>query len=507
MAESTLSNQQRLKKGLSSKSVVATIIFGAIILVFVFFGFAGRLGGSGIGAAAEVNDALISMAALQTAESNLKQVYGEVFGKDANRLRSEALRSLVDRELMSQAAQKNGVLVSDLEVREAITKDVPIFQEGGRFQREYYNRYLEMTHQLPRDFEKSIRQQQEAMRVRHLFEVAGKSTDLENEKLAALKAYKMNIQFVRLDNAQLAKNFSVSTGEAEKALADAEFLKKAQEHFDKNKSQYAQEEQVRAQHILLLLKPGATAEEAKKVQDKADELVRKAATTDFGTLATQNSEDPGSKTKKGDLGYFGRGQMVKEFEEAAFNAPIGKVVGPVKTQYGFHIIKVSDKKAAEPANFDKQKVAIAQKILSEEKVATEMKTLEEAVSKNDESALESGLKAVNAKWEETGDFDLSQDSIPKINSMMASNAVSELNDEHKLLNRIVRDGEEKYILKLKDTRVAALQPLDEMTKNMTEASRANLLFGSWLNDFKKDSKIVINQSLLQQTQQEPQEEP
>jgi parvulin-like peptidyl-prolyl isomerase len=340
-----------------------------------------------------------------------------------------------------------------------------------------------------------------------LFEVAGKSTDLENEKLAALKAYKMNLQFVRLDNAQLAKNFSVSTAQAEKALTDAGFLKKVQEQFDKNKSQYAQEEQVRAQHILLLLKPGATAEEAKKVQDKADELVRKAATTDFGTLATQNSEDPGSKAKKGDLGYFGRGQMVKEFEEAAFNAPIGKVVGPVKTQYGFHIIKVSDKKAAEPANFDKQKVAIAQKLLSEEKVATEMKTLEEAVSKNDESALENGLKAVNAKWEETGDFDLSQDSIPKINSMMASNAVSELNDEHKLLNRIVRDGEEKYILKLKDTRVAALQPLDEMTKNMTEASRANLLFGSWLNDFKKDSKIVINQSLLQQTQQEPQEEP
>lgn len=492
------SNQQRLKKGISTKSVTAMVVFGAIILVFVFFGFSGRLGGGGIGAAAQVNDALVSVSSLQTAESNLKQVYGEVFGNDAFRLRSEALRGLIDRELMSQAARQNGIVVSDLEVREAITKDVPVFQDKGRFQRDYYNRYLEMTHQLPRDFENSIRQQQEAMRVRHLFEVASKTTALEAEKLAALKAYKMNVQFVRFDNAQLAKNFAVTSAEAEKALADAGFLKKVQDHFDKNKSEYAQEEQVRAQHILLLLKEGASEDEAKKVQAKAADLAKKAESSDFGKLAAQNSEDPGSKTKNGDLGYFGRGKMVKEFEEAAFTAPVGKIVGPVKTAYGFHIIKVNDKKAATPANFDKQKVAIAQKLMAEEKVAAQVKTLEEAVTKNDEPALASSLKAVNAKWEETGDFDLSQDGIPKINSPQATNAVSELSDDKKLLNRIIRDGDEKYILKLKESRMAALTPVDAMTKTMTETSRANMLFGAWLNDFKKESKVVVNESLMQQ---------
>lgn len=495
MAES---NQQRLKRGLSTKSITAIILFGAIILVFVFFGVAGRLGGGGIGAAAQVNDSLISVSNLQTAESNLKQVYGEVFGNDATRLRSEALRGLVDRELMSQAARKNGIVVSDAEIRDAITKDVPIFQDKGRFQREYYNRYLEMTHQLPRDFENSIRQQQEAMRVRHLFEVASKVTNLENEKLADLKAYKLNVQFVRFDNAQLAKNFAVSTADAEKALANAEFLKKAQDRFEKNKSEYAQEEQVRAQHILLLVKEGASEEDTKAVLAKAETLAKKAATGDFGKLAAQNSEDPGSKAKNGDLGYFGRGKMVKEFEDAAFSAPVGKVVGPIKTAYGYHIIKVNDKKTAEAANFDKQKIAIAQQLLAEEKVAAHMKTLEEAVSKNDETALENGLKPLNVKWEETGDFDLSQDSIPKLNSLVAGNAVSELSDERKLLNRIVRDGEEKYILKLKDSRFAAAAPVDAMTKTMTEATRANMLFGAWLNQFKNDSKVVINQALMQQ---------
>jgi peptidyl-prolyl cis-trans isomerase D len=492
----TESYQQRLKKGVSTKSITAMIVFGAIILVFVFFGFSGRLGGGGIGAAAQVNNSLISVSNLQTAEANLKQVYGEVFGNDANRLRSEALRGLVDRELMSQAARKNGIVVSDQEVREAITKEVPVFQAGGRFQRDYYNRYLEMTHQLPRDFENSIRQQQEAMRVRHLFDVASKVTTLESEKLSALKAYKLNVQFVHFDNATLAKNFAVSNEEAEKSLANAEFLKKVQETFEKNKSDYAQEEQVRAQHILLPLKEGASESEAKAVLDKAEDLLKKAATTDFGKLAAKYSEDPGSKSKNGDLGYFGRGKMIKEFDEAAFSTPVGKIAGPVKTAYGYHLIKVNDKKAAEPANFDKQKLSIAKQVLAEEKLAAQVKTLEEAVSKNDEPALENGLKAVNAKWEETGEFALGDEAIPKINSLVASNAIGELQEDQKLLKRILRDGEEKYILKLKESRFAALEPVPAMTKTMTEATRANMLFGAWLNDFKKDSKVVINNALM-----------
>ena len=104
---------ERLKRQLSAKNVTATILFGAIILVFVLFGFSGRLGSGGLGAAAQVNDTLISIASMQAAESNLRQIYGEMFGNDASRLRQEALRGLIDRELMSQAARKSGIVVAD----------------------------------------------------------------------------------------------------------------------------------------------------------------------------------------------------------------------------------------------------------------------------------------------------------------------------------------------------------------------------------------------------------
>jgi peptidyl-prolyl cis-trans isomerase D len=486
----------RLKKQVSAKNFTAMLLFGAIILVFVFFGVSGRLGGGGLGAAAQVNDTLISVANMQAAENNLRQIYGEVFGNDAFRLRSEAIRGLVDRELMSQAARKSGIIVPDAEIAQTITKDIPVFQANGQFQKDYYLRYLEMTHQVPKDFENSIRQQQEALRVRHLFDVASDMTTLETAKMADLKAYKMNVQFVHLDHNQMLKGFTVSASEAEKALAKAEFLKKAQDYFAKNKSDYAQEEEVRAQHILLQVKPGASEEDAKKVLVKIQDLQKKAATGDFGKLAAANSEDPGSKVKNGDLGFFGRGKMVKEFDEVVFTAPIGKVVGPVKTQFGYHLIKVTEKKAAQEPNFEKQKVQIAQKVLADEKLITEMKVLEEAVTKGDESTLESGLKSIKAKWEETGVFDLSQDAAPKINSAMANNALSELTLEQRLLKRIIRDGDEKYILKLKEAKMDSPVPLDSMTKTMTESYRSNMLFGNWLNEFKKVSKIEVNSQLL-----------
>jgi parvulin-like peptidyl-prolyl isomerase len=487
---------ERMKKQISAKNLTAVVLFGAIILVFVLFGFSGRLGGGGIGAAAEVNSELISVANMQTAESNLRQIYGEMFGNDAARLRQEALRGLIDRELMSQAARKSGILVADTEIRDTITKDIPVFQDKGAFQKDYYLRYLEMTRQTPRDFENSIRQQQEALRVRHLFDVSSEMTALEAEKTAALKAYKMNVSFVKLDHKNLVKNYTVSKAEAEKALGDAEFLKKAKDYFEKNKFAYTQEEEVRAQHILMQVKPGSTPDEDQKILAKMEELKKKSATTDFGKLAAQNSEDPGSKAKNGDLGFFGRGKMVKEFEDVAFDAPIGKVMGPIKSAFGYHLIKVTEKHPAQAADFEKQKIEVAQKLLADDKLLAQMKVLEDAISKGDESALDAGLKSMDAKWEDTGAFDLSQDAAPKINSTVANNAIAELTLEQRLLKRIVRDGDEKFILKLKDAKAEAPAPLDSITKTMTESFRANTLFTTWMTDFKKVSKVTVNNELL-----------
>ncbi|HHR84904.1 MAG TPA: tetratricopeptide repeat protein [Candidatus Acetothermia bacterium] len=106
-------------------------------------------------------------------------------------------------------------------------------------------------------------------------------------------------------------------------------------YFEKNISKYTEDEQVRASHILV-----KDLDTANKV---LDELNNGA---DFAELAKKYSTDTGTKDKGGDLGFFGRGQMVKEFEDAAFSLKVGEISQPVKSQYGYHIIKVTDRKAA-----------------------------------------------------------------------------------------------------------------------------------------------------------------
>ncbi len=107
---------------------------------------------------------------------------------------------------------------------------------------------------------------------------------------------------------------------------------------------------VRARHILFLVPAGADPEEAKKKALAARAKVEKGA--DFADVASAESEDPGSKSRGGDLGAFGRGEMVAEFERAAFEAPLNKVVGPVRSPFGWHVIRVEEHLADEPGNPD-----------------------------------------------------------------------------------------------------------------------------------------------------------
>ncbi|KAB2330507.1 foldase [Cytobacillus depressus] len=124
------------------------------------------------------------------------------------------------------------------------------------------------------------------------------------------------------------------------------------DYFEENKDSYGQEEQVQASHILV-------GDEA-----TAKEVIKKLnAGEDFATLAKSYSSDESSSPSGGELGYFGRGEMVQEFEDAAFSLDVGKISDPIKSEYGYHVIKVTDKKAGKAANFDDVKEEIKAAIL------------------------------------------------------------------------------------------------------------------------------------------------
>ncbi|MDQ0229824.1 peptidylprolyl isomerase [Metabacillus malikii] len=139
-----------------------------------------------------------------------------------------------------------------------------------------------------------------------------------------------------------------------------------QKHFDENKETYAVQEQVEASHILV--EDEATAKEVKKKLDEGG---------DFAELAKEYSTDTGSAQAGGELGFFPKGQMVAEFEKAAFAMKVDEISEPVKSQHGFHIIKVTDKKEAEEANFEKSKDEIKDYLFSTKMQEESPKWLEE----------------------------------------------------------------------------------------------------------------------------------
>jgi foldase protein PrsA len=166
---------------------------------------------------------------------------------------------------------------------------------------------------------------------------------------------------------QIVKNQGLTEQDVQQILRQQLILEKAvapqvhvsdadvKAYFDKNHAVFDKPAQVKARHILV-------ADQA-----KANEVLAKLkAGGSWDALAKQYSTDPASKDKGGELGYFGRGQMVPQFQDAAFGAKVGQIVGPIKSPFGYHIIQVEDKKPAVKATLASTSDQIKQQLTQQQ---------------------------------------------------------------------------------------------------------------------------------------------
>ena len=186
--------------------------------------------------------------------------------------------------------------------------------------------FEQFLHTVPRDRQQYLSNPQFREHCKNQFlELLLFAKDGEVEKLEETEAYQALIANARRD---ILAQLTVENLMRDIAVTEEEM----KEHYEANKEQYKRGESVHAKHILV--------DEEEKCKEILSQIESGAVT--FEAAAAEHSNCP-SGSKGGDLGSFGRGQMVKEFEDAAFAAEIGKIVGPVKSQFGYHLIKVEEK--------------------------------------------------------------------------------------------------------------------------------------------------------------------
>lgn len=276
-----------------------------------------------------------------------------------------ALNQIVQRELILREARRLGLKVTDEEIADYIERN-PNFKTGERFDPEVYERYVqERLGITPAEFEEQLRDYLLMERVLSMVGAAARVAEADAKAKFDEQYEKVAVEFALVPVSQEGVNPSEAEMKSYYSthleryrvgrrarirylLLDLEAERKklnvsdadVKAYYEKYKTVHFDAGEIHVRHILFMVPPGSEERdwEAKRKQAEAA-LARARAGEDFGALAAQLSEDPASARRGGDVGWFTRGRMDPDFEAAAFAAREGEIVGPVKTIYGWHLIK------------------------------------------------------------------------------------------------------------------------------------------------------------------------
>jgi peptidyl-prolyl cis-trans isomerase D len=364
------------------RSTAVKALFVVLMVAFAFWGVGAGLAGR-VKPVATVNGKRIFANEIDQEAERLRRTLSNIYGQNADavlrnvNLRQEALNQIIEQRLIADEARHVGVRVSDESLANSIAAD-PKFQEDGAFSAQRYQQTLQDNELLPADYENMMRgsMMQDALRdmveqgVQISDAEARHAYDLRNEKVALAYVVVPSNDFVakisptekqvqdyfnaHKDDFREPERIKISYLDYDPTILAAKYTptdKEIQDYYNSNlKKLYTHPDEVHARHILIEVQPGATAEQKASAKAKAEGILKQLQSgADFAKLAKQDSDDPATKMDGGDLGSFGRGQMIKPFEDAVFSMKPGEL-RLVETKFGFHVVKLD---TLTPAHTDK----------------------------------------------------------------------------------------------------------------------------------------------------------
>jgi len=363
------------------KGFLWAVVLAFVVTIFYSWGVrsSGNLARSEV---ATIYGQPVSVRDFQRTYNALQQRYRDIFrtqpGVDLNEhfnFREMALEQLATRAILLRMAQQYGVVVTEQELYDSIAS-IGAFQEQGQFSPDRYKLFLRsrVPPMTPRQFEAEQQQALLLQKVFDLFTAGGLVTDSEVEQAYRRDNERAAVRYVLLTPAQFEAQVTMTDEELQayyeshkEAYREPEQrqiryvalpLQRFTQHYNptaeeisdyyaRHSEAFQRPEQVRARHILVKVAPSASAEQEEEARKRAEALLTTIRNgEDFATVAQQHSEDTATAAKGGDLGYFPRGQMVQQFEAVAFALPVGQLSELVRSPFGWHILRVEDKREA-----------------------------------------------------------------------------------------------------------------------------------------------------------------
>ena len=323
-----------------------------------------------------------------------KQVFGEQFNQnmfDSPEARQGVLENLLAQRAMSSHVVENNLTVSNDTLRNTIAEIPGLKNPDGQFDKQRYQQLLAAQGLTPEKFEAGLRHDlavqqinavvqgtafspksvvarvsslnQQAREVQELvltlqsFRSQVKITDAMAEEY--YKQHPAQFELPEIVKAEVVV-FNPDVVEARIVVSDADI----KAYYDQNLARYKTDEQRRASHILIAAGKDAPAADKEAAKAKAEKILAqlRKSPNDFAKLAKENSQDPGSAERGGDLDFFGKGMMVKPFEEAAYALKEGEISDVVQSDFGFHIIRLTALKAATTRPLSEVKANITDEI-------------------------------------------------------------------------------------------------------------------------------------------------
>ncbi|PRD66055.1 SurA N-terminal domain-containing protein [Malikia granosa] len=391
------------------------LLFIPLVIGFVLFGVQGYDRSGGADKVAEVAGKAITRQELDNAHrSEVEQRLASMPGLDRAQLESDAARRLtldrlIGQRVLALAAKDQHVVTSDQRLVRELSQDPAIAslrKPDGQLDLQRYNEALRAQGMTPEQYENSLRQDLAQRQV-----LAGISaSSLLPAALAqpALAAWfeRREVQIARFVPADFVAKVQVGDADVESYYqanlarfqtpeqADIEYLvldldavarrltvsdADLRARYEQKLAQLAKDEQRRASHILLTVAPDAAAADKAKVKEQAQALLAelKQKPARFAELAKARSQDPGSAAKGGDLEFFSRGSMVKPFEDAAFALAKGQISDLVESEFGFHIIQLTDIRQPAKPSFESLRAELERELKQQQSLKAYVEAAEQ----------------------------------------------------------------------------------------------------------------------------------